>query len=115
MPELAAKAAEVCGEGQGREQRPGSVCWVWIRLLGRKREDKGCAEIPEHFCSQGLNLVLNPEHLSSQCLPTVLDRRVILENKLMDHWMPCGCTIMFTHSQIKIRLNFECSFLTYLP
>lgn len=77
MLELAAKAAgEVCGEGQG-EQRPGSACWIWLRLSGRKREEKGHDEIPEQFCSQGLHLLHNPEHLSSQCLPTFLDSRII--------------------------------------
>jgi len=25
-------------EGQGGEQRPGSACWIWLRLLGRKRK-----------------------------------------------------------------------------
>lgn len=41
------------------------------------REEKGHVEIPEQFCSRGLHLVCNPEHLSSQCLPTFLDRRII--------------------------------------
>lgn len=112
MLELAAKAVgQVCGEGWGGEQRPSSTCWILLRLLGREREEKGCVETSEHFCSQGLHLVFNPEtlrpvspKLSRQKGGSVLWRT--------NSWTPCDHKVTFTDGHMKIRLNIEHSSLT---
>lgn len=116
MPELEAQAAgEVYGEGQG-EPNPVSTCWIWLRLLGRKRE-KGCVNhtslgaflLPRSSPSPQSRASLRPvsPSLSRQKGCLILWRK---NSRLSE---PCDHKITFPHSQVKIRLTFEHSLRTF--